>query len=184
MEEHIIWDSSPDFDDWEEDLREEYPDASDDELVNIMYETNNDYLDGERANLRDIEVPNGIFAVAELGLWNGHFSGVLPHEKEPESVSDCLKSYVSGDSELTIYVDEDGDLRIREAHHDGTNSYLFRAYRPEVSDEQKEALWDLAHTGQEYESLMEQLTYRLGDLIGDVYGWTFPNRPECSEKGA
>lgn len=48
MEEHIIWDSSPNFDDWEEDLREEYPDASDDELVNIMYETNNDYLDDER----------------------------------------------------------------------------------------------------------------------------------------
>ena len=113
MEEHIIWDSSPDFDDWEDDLREEYPDASEEELVNIMYETNNDYLDDERANLRDIEVPNGIFAVAELGLWNGHFSGVLPHEQEPESVSDCLKSYVSGDSELTIYVDEDGDLRIR-----------------------------------------------------------------------
>lgn len=184
MEEHVIWNSSPDFDDWEDDLREEYPDASEDELVNIMYETNNDYLDDERANLRDIEVPNGIFAVAELGLWNGHFSGVLPHEKEPESVSDCLKSYVSGDSELTIYVDEGGDLRIREAHHDGTNCYLFRAYRPEVTEEQKEALWDLAHTGQEYESLMEQLTYRLGDLIGDVYGWTFTNRPECSEKGA
>ena len=67
MEEHIIWDSSPDFDDWEDDLREEYPDASEEELVNIMYETNNDYLDDERANLRDIEVPNGIFAVAELG---------------------------------------------------------------------------------------------------------------------
>ena len=81
-------------------------------------------------------------------------------------------------------MDEDGDLRIREAHHDGTNYYLFRAYRPEVTEVQKEALWDLAHTGQEYESLMEQLTYRLGDLIGDVYGWTFPNRPECSEKGA
>ena len=55
MEEHIIWDSSPDFDDWEDDLREEYPDASEEELVNIMYETNNDYLDDERANLRDIE---------------------------------------------------------------------------------------------------------------------------------
>ena len=81
-------------------------------------------------------------------------------------------------------MDEDGDLRIREAHHDGTNYYLFRAYRPEATEEQKEALWDLAHTGQEYESLMEQLTYRLGDLIGDVYGWTFPNRPECSVKGA
>ena len=61
---------------------------------------------------------------------------------------------------------------------------LFRAYRPEVTEEQKEELRDLAHTGQEYENLMEQLTYRLGDLIGDVYGWTFPNRPECSVKGA
>ena len=87
MEEHIIWDSSPDFDDWEDDLREEYPDASEEELVNIMYETNNDYLDDERANLRDIEVPNGIFAVAELGLWNGHFSGVLPRMSRSQNLS-------------------------------------------------------------------------------------------------
>lgn len=29
---------------------------------------------------------------------------------------------------------------------------------------------------------MRRITYRLGDLIGDVYGWSFPHRPKISIK--
>lgn len=184
MEKHIIWNSSPNFEDWKDDLREEYPDAGDDELYDIMYETNNNYLDDKRLNLSKIEPPNGIFAVADLGFWFGRRTGVLPKEKSPASVAGCFKSYVDGDSELTIYVDEKGELRIQEAHHDGTNSYLFRAYRSGVTEEQKESLRDLVLSGNDYEDRMRRLTYRLGDLIGDVYGWKFPRRPKCSQKGA
>ena len=31
------------------------------------------------------------------------------------------------------------------------------------------------------ESLLRKYTYRAGDLIGDVYGWNFPNRPKASK---
>ena len=38
---HIIWsDMSLDLDDWRDDLKENYPDYSDDELYRVMYETN------------------------------------------------------------------------------------------------------------------------------------------------
>lgn len=184
MKKHIIWDSAPDFEDWEDDLRAEHPEADEDELYDIMYETNNNYLDDERLNLGGIKVPNGIFAVADLGFWFGRRMGVLPPGKIPTSVAGCLKSYTDGDSELTIYVDEEGELRIQEAHHDGTNYYLFRAYRPEVTEGQKESLQELVLSGEAYDSRMRRLTYRLGDLIGDVFGWKFPHRPKCSQKGA
>ena len=53
---HIIWsDINLDLDDWREDLQAEYPDLSEDELYQTMYEINGDYLDNERENL-DIQL--------------------------------------------------------------------------------------------------------------------------------
>ena len=49
---HIIWSNENlDLDDWREDLQEQYPDCSEDELYRIMCETNADYLSDERVNL-------------------------------------------------------------------------------------------------------------------------------------
>lgn len=180
MEKYIIWDSNPDFEDWKDDLREEYPDVSEDELRRIMYETNNEYLDDEKENCKGISLPNGICAVADLGLWYGRRSGIT--ELQFDSVSDCFRSFVHGQSDLCIYVDEEGELRIREDHHDGTNYYWFRAWKPDVTQEQKDSLQDMVYSQQEYEKILRQLTYRLGDLIGDVYGWNFADQPKYTLK--
>ena len=49
---HIIWSNENlDLDDWREDLQEQYPDCSEDELYRIMCETNADYLSDERVKL-------------------------------------------------------------------------------------------------------------------------------------
>ena len=49
---HIIWSNENlDLDDWREDLQEQYPDCSEDELYRIMCETNAEYLSDERVNL-------------------------------------------------------------------------------------------------------------------------------------
>ena len=70
--EHTIWQNEHlDLEDWSEDLKEYYPDATEDELYPIMIETNNDYLDDERANLDKVVAPNGILCVAKFGLWDG-----------------------------------------------------------------------------------------------------------------
>lgn len=46
---HIIWsDIHLDFEDWRADLEEQYPDLSEDELIQKMYEINSDYLGDER----------------------------------------------------------------------------------------------------------------------------------------
>lgn len=49
---HIIWSNyALDYEDWRVDLEAEYPDLSDHERENLMYEINGNYLDDERANL-------------------------------------------------------------------------------------------------------------------------------------
>lgn len=177
---HLIWDSAPDFDDWKDGLMEDYPDATEDELRELMYEINNGYLDDARMELSRIEIPNGICCLGDLGLWYGRRTG-YPRCKL-SSVSDCMRSFCDSMCETFIYVDEKGELRTREPHHDGTNYYWFRAYKPEVTEAQKERLEGLISSGQEQkaEAYMRRITYRLGDAIGDVYGWKFPNRPKAS----
>lgn len=42
---HVIWgDINLNFDDWKDDLMEQYPDLSEDELIQKMHEINADYL--------------------------------------------------------------------------------------------------------------------------------------------
>ena len=67
---HIIWSNDIDYDDWREDLEEQYPDRTEAERMALMYELNGDYLDDERSNL-DIQLSRPILVVGDLGLWHG-----------------------------------------------------------------------------------------------------------------
>ena len=49
---YVLWtDINLNFDDWKDDLLSEYPELSENELIEKMYEVNADYLDDERVNL-------------------------------------------------------------------------------------------------------------------------------------
>ena len=71
---HIIWSNDIDYDDWREDLEEQYPDLTEAERMELMYELNGDYLDDERSNL-DIQLSRPILVVGDLGLWHGRRMG-------------------------------------------------------------------------------------------------------------
>lgn len=64
---HIIWSNDIDYDDWREDLEEQYPDLTEAERMELMYELNSDYLDDERSNL-DIQLSRPILVVGDLGF--------------------------------------------------------------------------------------------------------------------
>ena len=72
---YVLWtDINLDFDDWKDDLLSEYPELSENELIEKMYEINADYLDDERVNLnRQLSQP--ILIIGDLGLWNGRANG-------------------------------------------------------------------------------------------------------------
>lgn len=168
---HIVWsDIGLDLEDWREDLKTEYPDASDDELTAKMYEINGYYLEDERVNL-NIQLPQSIIVVADLGLWNGRFQGYKMIESG--NIKDCLYS----DCDMNEwYVDKKGDLRCTAIHHDGTNHYLYRVFKENVSDSQIARLQEKIYNGTATRQDITRVTKRLGDDIGAVYGWQFPKR--------
>ena len=90
---HIIWSNENlDLDDWRDDLQEQYPDCSEDELYRIMCETNADYLSDERVNL-NIQLSQPILVIADLGLWNGRRMGYK--EIPSGNIRDCAPTTIS-----------------------------------------------------------------------------------------
>ena len=169
--DHLIWSNyNLDLDDWREDLLEEYPDANESELYQLMDERNSSYLDDERCNL-NIQMAMPIIIIGDLGLWNGRRTG---YKDIPSgNIRDCLYS----DTDYTTwYVDRLGDLRCDAVHHDGTNHYLYRAFKPGVSEAQMDRLREKIYDGSVTRADITRVTQRLGDAIGKVYGWDFPQK--------
>lgn len=170
-ENKIIWSNIDlDFDDWKEDLKEEYPNYNEDKLISLMYDINYEYLCDERINL-DIQLSQPIIVIGDLGLWYGRTMGYTMIKSG--NIKDCLYS----DCDYSEwYVDRLGDLRCKSAHHDGTNYYLYRVFKPDVSETQIENFQEKLYYGTATRKDITRLTLRLGDAIGKVYGWEFPNR--------
>ena len=131
IDRHIIWSNvNLDLDDWRDDMKEQLlengyaPDEiTEDRLYEEMLDTNYSYLDDERINL-NIQEAQPIIVIADLGRWNGRFQGYKMIESG--NIRDCLYS----DTDYTEwYVDKLGDLRADAIHHDGTNHYLYRAFK-------------------------------------------------------
>ena len=167
---HIIWSNDIDYDDWREDLEEQYPDLSEQERMELMVEQNNDYLDDERCNL-NIQLSRPILLIADIGRWDGRYPGYA--EIKSGNIRDCLYSEMDYS---TWYVDRLGDLRCDAVHHDGTNHYLYRAYKDGVSDTQIENLKEKIYRGIATRADITRVTRRLGDEIAHVYGFPIPRR--------
>lgn len=174
-EKHIIWSNYDlDYEDWRDDLEAEYPHLSEAERIALMYEINNDYLDDERLNL-NIQLSQPILVIADIGRWDGRYSGYA--EIRSGKICDCLHS---GMDYATWYVDKRGDLRCDAVHHDGTNHYLYRVYKPGVRESQIDLLKDKLYEGKATRADITRLTRRLGDEIAKVYGFPIPNQRQSA----
>ena len=166
---HVIWSNYDlDYEDWRDDLEAEYPDLTEDQRIALMYEINGDYLDDERVNL-NIQLSQPILVIGDLGLWYGRRSGYK--EIESGNIRDCL--YADTDYS-TWYVDKLGDLRCDAIHHDGTDHYLYRAYKDGVRESQIDLLKDKLYRGIATRADVTRITRRLGDDIARVYGFSIP----------
>ena len=172
-QKHLIWSNyALDYEDWRADLEADYPELSEDDRMALMYEINSDYLDDERANL-NIQLAQPILIIADLGLWTGRHIGYK--EIESGNIRDCLYS----DRDImysTWFLDKLGDLRCEAVHHDGTNYLLYRTYKPEVRESQIDLLKEKLYYRKATRADITRITLRLGDEIGKVYGWDFPQR--------
>jgi len=173
---HIIWSNiNLDLDDWRDDMKEQLEmngvsgdEITEDRLYEEMLDNNSSYLDDERVNL-NIQEAQPIIIIGDLGLWNGRFQGYKMIESG--NIRDCLYS----DTDYTEwYVDKLGDLRADAVHHDGTNHYLYRAFKDNATSEQIENLQDKIYAGKATRADITRVTKRLGDDIAKVYGFDIP----------
>lgn len=170
-EKRVIWSNIDlNFDDWKNDLKEEYPGLSESEYYEKMTELNDMYLDDERANL-DIDCED-IICIGDIGRWNGRVSGykVLENCK----FSDFLKTECEY---AEWFVDRDGELRSREIHHDGTNYILYRVFKEDASYDDRNDLIEKIYEGKATQKEIDRFTEKIGIKLGElIYGWDFPTK--------
>ena len=161
---HVIWqDIDIDVKDFEDFLEEEYPDVTDEyEQLRLCQEMNDEYLYDEMANMKK-DVQGRIVIIADLGLWYGKRAAYKVIDST--NLADVLKTD-DGCDYHEFYV-EDGELRGRAIHHDGTNLYVFRALYHEIDDDLYDTIInDIASRDQLYDA-----TRSLAPDVCSVYGW-------------
>ena len=165
MKKHVIWSSEIDLKDFEEYLKEEYPDVTDEcEQYDICYNLNTEYLDDKKINL-NIPLDNQIIIIADLGLWNGRRSGyrVLKNQNV-NACFDCTEY------ESEFYCDR-YDFKCTAYHHDGTNHYTFRVFKDSLSDVQKQNFIDKIYNNNFTQADITRCTKSLLPYIKKVYGF-------------
>ena len=163
---HMIW--SNDYDtirEIAEDLRNENPDLSEDDALKSAYDLNDDYLSDELENL-NVDVGSAIVVIADLGLWDGHHAAC---KTIGSNLKDCFS--VSFGDDIDWFV-EDGELKIRDVHHDGTNVYLFRTWKDGVTDSAKDLALYLFSHGMRDPGTLNVTTRPLGPDVMKIYGWS------------
>ena len=133
-------------------------------------EQNDDYLSDEQANL-NIEVGEEIIIIADLGLWDGRRMAYKQTFKT--NIADLL---VPDNDYVRWFVDDRGDMMARSIHHDGTNYYLYRAWKSGLTDLQKGNFLNKVFYGKATRKDITRYTRRIGDYVADVYGWKIKGR--------
>lgn len=122
-----------------EDLKEFYPDASDDlfdELASDLYFDNRRLLMNTFA---DTIFPNDVICIADIGLWSGRYQAYRVYDAP---TLDELFTSGQDIEEAEWYVDEHNDLCCDAYHHDGENHFLYRQMRPGIGDKARENLYN------------------------------------------
>ncbi|MEG1926401.1 MAG: hypothetical protein RR415_11725 [Ruthenibacterium sp.] len=170
---HIIWSNyNLDYKDWKDDLEAEYPDMTEDERKELMVYVNENHLNDVRVNLK-VQLSRPILRVADIGRWDWRYSGYS--EIDSGNIADCL---YSGMDYATWYVDKLGDMRCDAVHHDGTNYYLYRTYKDNVTEEQIDRLKEKIYNGAATRADITRITRRIGDEIAKVYGFSIPRQQQ------
>lgn len=134
---------------------------SDFEKDNIINDEIVSWYEFEKMTL-DYELDNDILAIADLGLWNGRTSGY-------KILSDNLNNILNVNGDVIEVYAENGNIRAKATHHDGTNYILFRKIR---EDRDIEKLLDRIYEGKPVSpSLLNYYTESLYPQVGEIYGW-------------
>lgn len=156
---HIIW-SNDDID------IDEYRDALDGELTETeifeyAYNCLEDDFDEIVGMCENVVIGKAI-AIGKIGTWLGTRTGYKLMNDSNTCLSKCFES--DGYS-ATWYVDKNGDLWLREVHHDGTNLIMFRAFKDNVESNQIDWICDKILKGTVQRRDITKVTRKIGDDV-------------------
>lgn len=170
MRKRIIWSNRDiDFDQWKEDFiayRKEYEydnpyDITDDDVWAFIYESLDQYLDDERANLNK-PTDGRILVIATLGLWDGRHSGYKILDRNVNEI------FCTGE-DYTEWYSDGHNIKATAVHHDGTNCYEYRVIR---EDRNIDNLLNAIYNGEEItRKKLNYYTRSLHPYVAKVYGW-------------
>lgn len=176
LKEYTIYDdyntSPDDYADMYEQYKEDYgEEPSDDIKWQMFYDELHFWFDAERANLNK-RLDTEIIAIADLGLWNGRRQGykILGYN---------LNDIFSVSEDYNVWTCDRYNVRGQLIHHDGTNYVVYRAFKPGLSDTQKENFCDALYYGKCTPQMISRYTRSLTPDVSAVYGW-----PWQKKKGA
>lgn len=161
-----LWSNNLKYEDWREDLESEYPELTEEQRYERMYDLNNDDLDIIRMEFSNVRTDGDIIVIADLGLWYGRRTGY--RELRTNRIADC---FYGSDDYIEWYIDEVGDLCYTGVNHDGTNHLYYRAFKPNTTETQRENLLSKIYDGTATRHDITRVTKRLGDEIAKVYGF-------------
>lgn len=165
--EKIIWSNiNLRESEWEDAYREwmDINGYTEDDVPMDLYEwvndTNNLYLDDERANLNK-QVGGYIVRLVDVGKWNGRYNGL---GIEGTKVNDILYS----NCDFAKWYCDQWNVRAVEVHHDGRNYSLYR-----VVESREKAKWlkEMLLQGKLDEKKFMRHTKSLRPEVAKVYGW-------------
>lgn len=134
---------------------------SDFEKDNIINDEIVSWYEFEKMTL-DYELDNDILAIADLGLWNGRTTGY-------KILSNNLNNVLNVNGDVIEVYAENGNIRAKATHHDGTNYILFRKIR---DDRDIDKLLDRLYEGKPVSpSLLNYYTESLYPQAQEIYGW-------------
>lgn len=106
---------------------------------------------------------NPIIAIADLGLWHGRVNAYKIYK------TGIVKELTYGNyEEVEWFIDEVGDLRSDQHHHDGTNHVLYRMLKPGVTDRQLYNLCCKITSGNLTRQYVNLLTKKIGYKIRNL----------------
>ena len=118
---------------------ESNPDIDDYDLASIAADQLEDDLGIFRNEFDGI---TGDFVVIGTSTrWNGSVNGFTPYFNTTlgEMIVKLAHGFVNSESYTTLILNADGELSMREAYHDGTNTYVLRMVKPGISEDDIEA---------------------------------------------
>ena len=105
-------------------------------IIFDSFEMDDDRMEEVESALRDYETDTDLMALCSVASWDGKRIALvnLSERNKTRALSLIVRSMMNSHSYITVKF-ENGDVVMEEAHHDGTNVYVFRKLRKNSTED-------------------------------------------------